>query len=123
MTPIDIVEAVATVLWTYAIIGAIEWLLRLRRTEARQHVAHVMDLIANLVPAMIALVVIVLAGAFIGLPSVVVIIAVLFPAGLAFGIHMSLNDLRDAAPWQGEVARLIAVFAVAAGVIWVRQFA
>ncbi|AHM04818.1 hypothetical protein roselon_02497 [Roseibacterium elongatum DSM 19469] len=121
LDPIAIVEAIATVFWTYAAIGAGEWLWRVRRTEASSHIPHVTDLIANLVPAMIALVVIVLAGAFFGLPTVVVVIAVLFPAGLAFGVHMSLNDLRDTAHWQGEVLRLALVLIVAAVVIWYRQ--
>lgn len=120
--PIAIVEAIATLFWVHAGLGFLEWLARVARTERRAHVPHAVDLLANLVPAMIALVVVVLAGAFIGLPSVVVIIAILFPAGLAFGLHQTLNDLRETS-WRAELSRLFLVALIAGGVIWVRQFA
>jgi hypothetical protein len=75
------------------------------RRDRREHLPLVFEMIGHLVPAMIALLLVVLAGAFLGFPSVVVIIAVLFPAGLATGFHMGLNDLREAT-WPGEIARL-----------------
>jgi hypothetical protein len=123
MTPIAIIEAVATLLWCYAGVTFLAWAGHLRRTEHRTRVTHVFDLVANLVPAMIALLLVVLAGAMIGLPSVVVIIAVLFPAGLAFGLHMSLNEIREEASITREVARIALAFVIGAGVIWYRQAA
>jgi paraquat-inducible protein A len=101
MTPIGWVEAVATLFWTYAGLAAIEWAARLSRRDRREHLPLVFEMIGHLVPAMIALLLVVLAGAFLGFPSVVVIIAVLFPAGLATGFHMGLNDLREAT-WRGR---------------------
>ncbi|MEM7721562.1 MAG: hypothetical protein AAF376_04255 [Pseudomonadota bacterium] len=123
MTPLAVMEAIATVLWVYAGLALLEWGIRVARTDRRQHIGCVTDLLGNLVPAMITLVVIVMAGAVIGLPSVVVIIAVLFPAGLAFGAHMSLNDLREVADLRVELGRLAVTAALAAGVIYVRQVA
>ena len=55
----------------------------------------VADLLSHLVPAMILLVVIVLFGALFGLVSIVVLIAIVFPGGLAFGAHMALAEVTD----------------------------
>jgi hypothetical protein len=122
MTPLAVLEAVATVLWVYAGLALIEWFLRVAKMGKRHHIPSVVDLLGNLVPAMIALVVVVMAGALIGLPSVVAIIAVLFPAGLAFGAHMALNDIRDTADPRVETGRLLLTLGLAGGVIYVRQF-
>ncbi|MGP1358244.1 hypothetical protein [Roseicyclus sp.] len=122
MSPIAVVEAVATLFWTYAGLGAIEWVARLSRLEKTRHVPLVFELIGHLVPAMVTLLVVVLAGAFFGFPTVVVVIAVLFPAGLAVGVHMGLNDLREAS-WRGETARLLLTLLIGATVIWWRQLA
>ncbi len=121
MTPLAVMEAIATVLWVYAIVAGLEWLWRVARTERRHHIPHVTDLLGNLVPVMIALIVVVMAGAMIGLPSVVVIIAVLFPAGLAFGVHQSLNELREAT-WRAEAIKLSVILLIAGFTIWRRQF-
>ncbi|MEJ6391746.1 hypothetical protein V8J82_00680 [Gymnodinialimonas sp. 2305UL16-5] len=95
MTPLAVIEAIATLLWCYAALTGAAWLARARRLDQRQHVPVFTELLGHLVPAMILLVGVVLVGALVGLPSVVVFIAVLFPAGLAYGLHMALNDLRD----------------------------
>jgi hypothetical protein len=121
MTPIALVEAAATLFWTYAGLAAAEWFTRLARKERREHLALVFEMIGHLVPAMITLLVVVLAGAFFGFPTVVVIIAVLFPAGLAVGFQMGLNDLRDAT-WQGEFTRLTLTALIGGAIIWARQF-
>jgi len=122
MTLIALITAVATLLWTFAVLGFIEWFWTVARTERPQHVAHMADLLGNLVPAMIALVVVVMVGAFIGLPSVVVIIALLFPAGLAFGVQMALNDLRGTA-WPWEAGRIALVVLIGGAIIWYGQVA
>jgi hypothetical protein len=122
MTPIDVVEAVATLLWTYSGLAAIEWVARASRFERSRHVPLFVDLVGHLVPAMIALLVVVLAGAFFGLPTVVVVIAVLFPAGLAIGLQMGLNDLRRAR-WAGEGLRLLLAALIGGAVIAWRQVA
>lgn len=123
MTPLALIEAVATILWVYAGFALAEWIARVARMERRFHIPSTADLLGNLVPAMIMLVIVVLLGSLIGLPSVVVLIAVLFPAGLAFGAHMALNDLRSEADLPWEVARILLSFVVAGGVIYVRQIA
>ena len=121
MTPLAVIEGVATLLWCYSGVTFLAWAGHLHRAEHRARVTHVFDLVANLVPAMIALLIVVLAGAMIGLPSVVVIIAVLFPAGLAFGLHMSLNEIREETTLRRELTRIALAFAIGAAVIWWRQ--
>lgn len=121
MTPIALVEAAATFFWAYAGLAAAEWFTRLARKERREHLALFFEMIGHLVPAMIMLLVVVLAGAFFGFPTVVVIIAILFPAGLAVGFHMALNDVREAT-WQGELTRLALTAILGGIIIWVRQF-
>jgi hypothetical protein len=121
MSPVAAIEAVATLFWTYAVLAAIEWFARLSRRERREHLPLFFEMIGHLVPAMITLLVVVLAGAFLGFPTVVVVIAVLFPAGLAVGFHMGLNDLREAT-WRGEVARIALTALIGGGVVWARQF-
>jgi hypothetical protein len=122
MSPIAIVEAVATLLWTYTFLAAIEWFTRVSRLERNRHVPLFFELVGHLVPAMITLLVVVLFGAFFGFPTVVVVIAVLFPAGLAVGMHMGLNDVRDAT-WTGEAVRFMLTAVIGIAVIWWRQFA
>jgi hypothetical protein len=51
-----------------------------------------------------------------------VIIAVLFPAGLAVGFHMGLNDLREAS-WAGEATRLGLTALIGVLVIFIREVA
>ena len=121
MTALGWIEAIATLFWTYAGLAAVEWVARLARRERREHLPLVFEMIGHLVPAMITLLVVVLAGAFLGFPTVVVVIAVLFPAGLAVGFHMGLNDVREA-HWRGEIIRLALTALLGAAIIWTRQF-
>ncbi|MDG4650018.1 hypothetical protein P6F26_16345 [Roseibacterium sp. SDUM158017] len=121
VTPIALVEAVATLLWTYAGLAAIEWIARASRLDRGRHVPVFVELAGHLVPAMITLLVVVLLGAFLGFPTVVVVIAILFPAGLAVGVHMGLNDLREAT-WPGEAVRFALTAAIGGGIVWMRQF-
>ena len=125
ITPIAIVEAVASLLWVYAGLTFLAWADYLRRSARQAHVAHVFELITQLVPAMIALLLVVIAGAVIGLPSVVVFIAVLFPAGLCYGSHMALADIRGdrGAATAQDFARAGLAVALAVLVIWRRQIA
>jgi hypothetical protein len=123
MTPLGTIEAIATVLWVYAGLALAEWVARIARTDRRQHIPHVVDLLGNLVPAMVGLVVVVMAGAVIGLPSVVVLIAVLFPAGLAFGLHRTLAEIGAKTSPRAEAARLALTLILAAAIIHVRQIA
>jgi len=121
MTPIAIIEVIATLLWCYAGTALADWGLRTARLERRQHVPAVADLLSHLVPAMILLVLTVLAGAFIGLPSVVAFIALLFPAGLAYGSHMALHEMEPPPTRQQSLTRAAVALVLAGFVIAVRM--
>lgn len=119
LSPIAVVEAVAALFWVYAALAGIEWAAGLARTPRSRHIPLVTEMIGHLVPAMIMLVVVVMAGAFFGFPTVVVVIAILFPAGLAFGLHGALNDLRETEMLR-EGLRLALTLVIGAAVIWWR---
>ena len=121
MSPLALIEAVATLLWCYAVITVLAWAGHLQRSDRHRRAAHGVDLIANLVPATIAVLLVAIAGALLDLPSVAIVIAVLLPAGLAFGLHMSLNDIRDDAALPREVARIALAFVIGLALIWWRQ--
>ncbi len=120
MTLIGVIEGIATILWVYALAGLAEWVWRLGRAETRTHVGHVAELLLNLVPVMVLLIATVMVGSIVGLPSVVVFIAVLFPSGLAYAAYQSLNDMRRAV-LRVEVIRLLIVLIVAAALIYWRN--
>ncbi len=117
-TPIAIIEAVAIALWVYTALTLLAWINHTRHLDQGAHVPAAAELLGHLVPAMIALVVTVLIGSLIGLPSVVALIALLFPAGTAYGIHMALSEAKDP---PNHRARIAATLAVASAIIIYRQ--
>jgi hypothetical protein len=116
---IIIIEAVAALLWVYTGLTLLAWINHTRRLSQGAHVPAVVELLGHLVPAMIALVTVVLAGALIGLPSVVAFIAILFPAGTAYGTHMALSEAQD--PPVSPRKRLVGTMAIAAAIILYRS--
>jgi hypothetical protein len=121
MTPIALIEAAATLLWVYAGLAFAHWAWRSARLDRRDHIPAVTELLGHLVPAMILLVLTVLAGALIGLPSVVALIALLFPAGLAYGTHMALHEAEPAPPKRHTQIRIALTLILAALIIFQRQ--
>lgn len=116
---ITLIEAAATLLWTYTVLTALAWLNYARRLDRSAHIPAAAELITHLVPAMIALVLTVLVGALIGLPSVVALIAILFPAGTAYGTHTALSEASDTTP--NHTPRLLATALIAAALITYRH--
>ncbi|GAB5446637.1 hypothetical protein [Gymnodinialimonas sp.] len=123
MTPIALIEAAATLLWTYTALTFGTWLTHLRRLPQGAHIAAVTELLSHLVPAMILLVLLVLFGALIGLPSVVAFIAILFPAGTAYGTHTALIELRDTPQGRQDLPRFIATLLIGTSLIAYRHLA
>ena len=121
MTPIALIEAAATALWCYAGLTLAHWIYRVARMESRHHIPALADLLSHFVPAMILLVLTVLAGALIGLPSVVAFIAMLFPAGLAYGSHMALSDIEPPPSSVQTLTRFACALLCAALFITLRQ--
>lgn len=121
MTAIVLIEALATLLWSYTALTFLAWLAHVFRLPPGAHVAAGAELATHLVPAMIALVAVVLVGALIGLPSVVAFIAILFPAGTAYGTHMALTEIRDAPTSRRDLPRFAFTLLLTGALIVTRQ--
>jgi hypothetical protein len=122
MGPEDLIRLIvlaATTLWSYAAVVGVEWARMLWRSERREHVTLVFDLVTGLLPAAAAYVLLVLAGHVLGLPSVVVFLAVVVPGGLVYAFRASLVDggLTGARREQG---RLLIALALAVAVVATR---
>jgi len=106
MTLLQGAETLAAILWCYAGLNLLAWLNATRKLERRGHIPAITDLLSHLVPAMLLLVVLVLFGALFGLVSTVVLIAVVFPGGLAIGGHMALAELTEREAVRDHLPRM-----------------
>lgn len=111
--PLTVFKLVALLLWCYAGLLAIAWVRAVANSGQRNHVSHVVGLLGELVPPIAILLVVIMIGSVVGLPSVVVFISVLFPAGLIFAFVTELHNLiaptRKAEITRIAVAALLAV--------------
>ncbi len=122
MGPEDLIRLIvlaATILWSYAAVVGAEWARMLWRSERREHVTLVFDLVTGLLPAAAAYVLLVLAGHVLGLPSVVVFLAVVVPGGLVYAFRASLVD-RGRTGARREQGRLLIALALAVAVVATR---
>jgi hypothetical protein len=122
MGPEDLIRLIvlaATILWSYAAVVGVEWARMLWRSERREHVTLVFDLVTGLLPAAAAYVLLVLAGHVLGLPSVVVFLAVVVPGGLVYAFRASLVD-RGLTGARREQGRLLIALALAVAVVATR---
>jgi hypothetical protein len=122
MGPEDLIRLIvlaATILWSYAAVVGAEWARMLWRSERREHVTLVFDLVTALLPAAAAYVLLVLAGHVLGLPSVVVFLAVVVPGGLVYAFRTSLVD-RGLTGARREQGRLLIALALAVAVVATR---
>ncbi len=122
MGPEDLIRLIvlaATILWSYAAVVGVEWARMLWRSERREHVTLVFDLVTGLLPAAAAYVLLVLAGHVLGLPSVVVFLAVVVPGGLVYAFRASLVD-RGLTGARRELGRLLIALALAVAVVATR---
>ena len=74
-TAISLVVFLASILWCHAAVLAWEWLGTLRRASQNDKVGHVVSLLGAFVPVVVTYITVVLVGAVIGLPSMVVFLA------------------------------------------------
>ncbi len=122
MGPEDLIRLIvlaATILWSYAAVVGAEWARMLWRSERREHVTLVFDLVTGLLPAAAAYVLLVLAGHVLGMPSVVVFLAVVVPGGLVYAFRAALVD-RGLTGARREQGRLLIALALAVAVVATR---
>ncbi|MCA8882407.1 MAG: hypothetical protein KDA50_01410 [Rhodobacteraceae bacterium] len=93
MTPVFVIKLFSLILWCHAAVLVVAWFRAVARCDVKTHVGAFVALMGALVPVSSGLVLVVLAGATLGLPSAVAFLAILIPGGLAVALN-------------GEVARL-----------------
>lgn len=114
--PITVVKFTALLLWCYGAVHLVLWTRLLIRAERHAHIGQIVSLLGEMVPVACGLVLVVALGALIGLPSVVVFIAVLTPAGLAWALRLEVNRLTGPPPWA-EARRALAAALLAAALL------
>ena len=103
MSMITAVTTLATLLWCYNLVLTMAWFRAVAATDRRDHVGHFVGLMGVFVPGIALTVATVIVGAVIGLPQIVVAIALMLPASVAAGLQLELGRLlpsdgpRDAA--------------------------
>ncbi len=89
---IQIIVFIATLLWCHAAVLAWEWIRLLRSAAQSDKVGVVVKLLGAMVPVVVLYIVVVFAGAILGLPSMVAFLALVVPGGLVFGFRTELGD-------------------------------
>lgn len=103
--PVKIVDLWAMFLWCHAAVLVVSWFRVVGRTDRRDHVGHFISLMGELVPMAAGVILLIFAGSVLGLPSVVVFLAVVFPAGLVFALLMEVERVGETSR-QSETRRL-----------------
>lgn len=122
MEPLALVEAVATILWCHVLVLTVAWFRAVAREELQTHVAHFTTLMGVMVPIVSGFLAVVFLGKILGLPSVVVLLAVIVPAGLVVALQLEVSRLAPSAV-SAEIWRLTLALGLGLAVIWRRQIA
>lgn len=99
----------SVLMWSYVAVLALVWLRSVARQHRSEHIGHFLELMAGLVPISCAVVVLVLVGGVVGLPSVVGILFVFLPAGVAIALHLEVRRIETAPPALHRLRALISV--------------
>jgi len=113
---VPVMKLVSVLLWSYALVLAFFWVRAVAREDRKTHVAHFVELLAAFVPLSCAAVVLVMAGALIGLPSVVGVLFVLLPAGAVIALSQEVRRVEGESD-RHEGLRLGLSLCLACGVI------
>lgn len=95
---VPLMKFLSVLSWSAAAVLFAGWLRTVARMPRLDHVGHAVDLLAGLVPLACAVVLVVLAGGLIGLPSVVGFVFVFLPVGLALTLFIELRRIEGAVP-------------------------
>ena len=119
MDPATLIAGVvflATLLWAYVAVVAVEWIWHLRRTEPGARVAMVVDLLSALVPVVIAFIAVVFASVLFGFRSGVVLLALVVPGGLLIALRSQVT--AQPAPWQEPIRLGASLGVLCAVTLW-----
>ena len=120
--PIRVFLFAATLLWCHGTVLLWEWGGQLRRHPGSERVALVVGLLGALVPVVVGFVAVVFVGAVVGLPSVVALLALIVPVGLAIAMRVELAGLTGGTLWRlsGERRRILATLGLVVVVLAIR---
>ncbi|MCV6596432.1 MAG: hypothetical protein OIF40_05025 [Mangrovicoccus sp.] len=93
MSAILIVKFCSLMLWCYAAVLTVAWFRAVGAEDQKTHVGHFVGLMGVFVPLSSLLVFSVFAGAMLGLPSIIPILAVVLPAGLVIGLQLEVSRI------------------------------
>ena len=110
---------VTSFLWCYAGVLLAGWLRAVARDDMRMHVSHVVSMLGVLVPVVSVFVLLIFAGGVLGIPFVVVILALIVPAGLVIAFQLELSRLVPST-WTREALRLAVASVLATAMVWWR---
>lgn len=93
MSLITAVTTLATLLWCYILVLAVVWFRAVGALDRREHVGNFVALMGVFVPGIALTVAVVMVGALIGIPQVVVALALLFPGAVVTGLQLEVARL------------------------------
>jgi hypothetical protein len=100
MTPILALMALSNFFWAYAIVLTAIWIRAVGRTDRRDHVGHFVNLMGGLIPGIVSVFALLFLGGVLGLPWMIALILLAFPAGIAIGLHLEVGRLIAPDPWH-----------------------
>lgn len=106
MTLVTAITTLATLLWCYNLVMTLAWFRAVGATDRREHVGHFVGLMGVFVPGIALTVATVLLGAVLGVPQVVIALALLFPGAVCIGLQLEVARLTG--PDGGADARRLA---------------
>jgi hypothetical protein len=107
------ITTLATLLWCYNLVLTIAWFRAVGALDRRQHVGNFVGLMGVFVPGMALTVLVVLFGAIVGVPQIVIAIALLFPGAVTVGLQLEVSRLAPGG-MRGDAQRLALAVGLAA---------
>lgn len=100
MTALQALLALSNFCWAYALVLVVVWFRAVARTDMRDHVGHFVGLMGVFVPGVSLVVITLLLAGALGLPVLIALLVLAFPAAIATGLHLEVAKLTDPDPWQ-----------------------
>ncbi|MEL7106000.1 MAG: hypothetical protein AAGM21_08765 [Pseudomonadota bacterium] len=99
MTSLEALLVLGNFAWAYVIVLTYVWFRAVAQTDLRDHIGHFVGLMGVFVPGVSMVLMILLAGAMFGLPWLIAILVLAFPASIAAGLHLEVARLTPDDPW------------------------
>ncbi|MEL6206142.1 MAG: hypothetical protein AAFR47_12660 [Pseudomonadota bacterium] len=93
MSLITAISTLATLLWFYILVLTVVWFRAVGALDRRDHVGQFVGLMGVFVPGIALTVSTLLVGAMLGVPYVVIAIALLLPGAVVTGLQLEVSRL------------------------------